>query len=113
MKDRPVAIVTGASRGIGRGIAQALASLGFDLVVNYFDFTPDGKPDNSKAEQTQIEIVDLNAKCEILRGDVSSAADRDSLVACTKRKFPSDLFGLLIQARCLHIPARPDGENIA
>jgi len=87
MKERPVAIVTGASRGIGKGIALELASLGFDLVVNYFDFTADGKPDDSKAIQTQKEIEDLGAKCEILRGDVSSAADRDNLVALTKSKF--------------------------
>ncbi len=34
MGDRPVAIVTGASRGIGRSIALELASLGYDLVIN-------------------------------------------------------------------------------
>ena len=32
---RPAAIVTGASRGIGRGIALSLATAGYDLVVNY------------------------------------------------------------------------------
>ena len=87
MEERPVAILTGASRGIGKGIAKELASLGFDLVVNYFDFTADGKPDDSRAEQTQKEIEELGAKCEILRGDVSSAADRDSLVGLAKSKF--------------------------
>jgi 3-oxoacyl-[acyl-carrier protein] reductase len=87
MKERPVAIVTGASRGIGKGIAKELASLGFDLIVNYFDFTADGKPDDSRAEQTQKEIRDLGAKCEILRGDISSAKDRDNLVVLTMSKF--------------------------
>ena len=31
----PSALITGASRGIGRGIALELAALGFDLVINY------------------------------------------------------------------------------
>jgi len=48
MAERPVAIVTGASRGIGKGVAKELAPLGHDLVVNYFDFNAEGKPDESK-----------------------------------------------------------------
>jgi len=87
MAERPAAIVTGASRGIGKGIAKELASLGYDLVVNHFDFTADGKPDESKAVQTQKELKALGAACEILRGDISSAADRQSLVALAKSKF--------------------------
>ena len=87
MAERPAAIVTGASRGIGKGIAKELASLGYNLVVNHFDFTAEGKPDKSKAVQTQKEIRDLGAKCEILRGDVSSAADRKKLLKLAKSKF--------------------------
>ncbi len=87
MTERPVAIVTGASRGIGKGIARELGSLGYDLIVNHFDFTAEGKPDESKAVQTQKEIKDSGAKCEILRGDVSSADDRKSLLALAKSKF--------------------------
>jgi len=87
MGERPVAIVTGASRGIGKGIAKELASLGYNLVVNYFDFNADGKPDESKALQTQKEIKDLGAECKILRGDVSSSKDRDSMVALAKSTF--------------------------
>ena len=87
MAERPVAIVTGASRGIGKGVAKELASLGYDLVVNYFDFTAEGKPDDSKALQTQKEIKGLGAACEILRGDISSSEDRNSLVALAKSTF--------------------------
>ncbi len=87
MAERPVAIVTGASRGIGKGIAKELASLGYDLVINHFDFTTEGEPDESPAEQTQKEIRESGAKCESLRGDVSSAGDRRSLVALARSKF--------------------------
>ena len=87
MSDRPLAIVTGASRGIGKAIAKELAQLGYDIVINYFDFMPDGKPNDSAAEQCQKEIEALNAKCEALRGDVSSAEDRGKLVDLAKDKF--------------------------
>jgi len=87
MAERPVAIVTGASRGIGKGIAKELAPLGYDLVINHFDFTAEGQPDESRAVQTQREIKELGADCESLRGDVSSAEDRSSLVALAKSKF--------------------------
>ena len=82
MNENKVAIVTGASRGIGKAVAKELASLGFDIVINYFDFK-DGKPDNSAAEETQKEIKG----CQILRGDVSSADERMALVEFTKTKF--------------------------
>jgi len=87
MAGRPAAIVTGASRGIGKAVAKELASLGFDLVINHFDFTSDGKADESRAVQTQKEITELGAKCEVLRGDVSSREDRSSLVALAKSGF--------------------------
>ena len=87
MAERPVAIVTGASRGIGKAIAKELASLDYELVVNYFDFTPQGEPDESFAQQTQKEIENLGAQCKILRGDVSRTEDRTQLVDFTKSEF--------------------------
>lgn len=81
------AIVTGASRGIGKGIAMELASLGYDVLINHFDFTADGKPDESRAAQTQKEIKALGVKCEALRGDISSAEDRKKLVELAKSAF--------------------------
>jgi len=61
--------------------------LGYYLVVNHFDFTCEGKPDESRAVQTQKEIKELGADCESLRGDISSAEDRSSLIALAKSKF--------------------------
>ena len=87
MAERPVAIVTGASRGIGKGIAMELASLGYDVVINHFDFTSEGEPDESRATETQKQIKALGVECEMLRGDVSQAKDRVSLVALAKSRF--------------------------
>ncbi|MEN6385219.1 MAG: 3-ketoacyl-ACP reductase [Phycisphaerales bacterium] len=82
MKDKPVAIVTGASRGIGKAVAKELAQSGFDIVINYCDFK-DGKADDSAALQTGKEING----CKICRGDISRAKDRIKLVEFTKENF--------------------------
>lgn len=82
MSEKPVAIVTGASRGIGKAIAKELAGLGFNIVINYFDFK-DGKPDDSAAKKTEKEI----SRSQILRGDISKAEERKKLVDFAKEKF--------------------------
>jgi 3-oxoacyl-[acyl-carrier protein] reductase len=84
---RPVVIVTGGSRGIGKGIAIELASLGYDIVISHFDFDAKGQPDQSKGIETQKEIKAMKVECEVLRADVSNAEDRDKLVELTKNKF--------------------------
>ena len=60
--ERLAAIVTGASRGIGKGIAKELAALGYNLIVNHFDFDAEGKPDESRALQTKKEITEAAGK---------------------------------------------------
>ena len=87
MSDKPVAIVTGASRGIGKAIAKELASLGYNLVIGFRGQTPDGKPYTDHALQTQKEIEELGAKCEPFRGDVSNFEDRNKLVKKTRTVF--------------------------
>ena len=86
MPDTPLAIVTGASRGIGKAIAIELSSLGYQLVINYYDFKG-GNLDDTAAQQTQQEIIASGGVCEILRGDVSSPQDRQALIDFTKEKF--------------------------
>jgi 3-oxoacyl-[acyl-carrier protein] reductase len=87
MQNKPVAIITGGSRGIGRAIAIELAGLGFDIVINHYDFTEDGKPDETPAQKTKVEIEAKSMRCLALRGDVSSDKDRKALVKAVKDQF--------------------------
>jgi len=73
-----MAIVTGASRGIGRAIAIELATLSYDLVINRVQ---------QVAPETQKEVEQLGVQCEFVQGDVSCAEDRSRLVDSTKSKF--------------------------
>ncbi len=78
MSEHPVAIVTGAGRGIGRAIAKELASLGYDLVINRV---------KKEIPQTQKEILALGVKCEFVPGDISIAEERRRIVETAKNKF--------------------------
>ncbi len=74
------AVVTGASKGIGAGIAKALAKEGANVVVNYARAKND-------AEKVSDEIQRSGGKSIIVQGDVSKQADVDRLFAETKKAF--------------------------
>ena len=81
---RPVVLITGASRGIGRGIALELAGTArFDLVVNYAG--------NETAARECQELCEKanggDGRVEILQGDISLAADRARMTAAISEKF--------------------------
>lgn len=78
MTDRPVAIVTGASRGIGRSVALELASLGYDLVIN-------------RAQEEEPEVLAeagaFGARCEFVAGSIADAQTRERIVESTRAQF--------------------------
>ncbi len=80
MAEARVAIVTGGSRGIGRGICVELGRLGLAVVVNYAT-----RPD--AAEETVRQITGAGGKAIALKADVGSGADRRALVARTLDAF--------------------------
>ncbi|MFD5076962.1 SDR family NAD(P)-dependent oxidoreductase [Streptomyces sp. NPDC058371] len=79
----PVAIITGASKGLGRALAAALAERGWDLVL-----------DARTADVLKETAKDLSAygtRVEALAGDVTDAGHRAELVAAARRLGGVDL----------------------
>ena len=74
-----VALVTGASRGIGKAIAVALARAGADVAVNYRDR-------QAAAAATQAEIESLGRRAVAIAADVSVAAQVARLVDAVEQQ---------------------------
>jgi len=80
----PVVLITGASRGLGRGIAQRVSELGCSIVVNYV-----------ANEAAASETIDLCRKKQArpdqqfiaVKGDVGKTGDREALVGKTIETF--------------------------
>jgi len=75
-KPSKVAIITGASRGIGREIALRLAADGFAVAVGYAG-------GQAKANETVAEIEATGGKALAIQGDVGKAEDVDKLFSTT------------------------------
>jgi 3-oxoacyl-[acyl-carrier protein] reductase len=75
-----VAVVTGASKGIGASIAKHLAAEGASVVVNYAS-------SKTGADKVVTEITGAGGKAVAVQGDVSKKADIDRLFAETKKAY--------------------------
>jgi 3-oxoacyl-[acyl-carrier protein] reductase len=75
-----VAVVTGASKGIGAAIAKQLAAEGASVVVNYAS-------SKEGADKVVNEITGKGGKAIAVQGDVSKQADIDQLFAETKKAY--------------------------
>lgn len=81
-----VALITGASRGIGRGISLQLAALGFDLLLNYHS--------NQTAAQATAQDCSTAAaksgrkiKVSLVQGDVGKTLDRSTIIDQGRAEF--------------------------
>ena len=80
MADAPAALVTGASRGIGRAIAVELARLGYGVAANY-------AANAAAADETVAAIAAQGGRAIACQGDVSRAEDRARLIERTLSEF--------------------------
>ena len=74
------AVVTGASKGIGAGIAKGLAAEGAAVVINYAS-------SKNGADRVVADIKAKGGKAIAVHGDVAKAADVEKIFAETKRAF--------------------------
>ena len=76
-----VALITGGVRGIGLGIAQALAAEGYDLALN-------GVRDEQDVAVTLDSLRETGSTVIYCQGDISDADDRSSIMAAVRTQFP-------------------------
>jgi NAD(P)-dependent dehydrogenase (short-subunit alcohol dehydrogenase family) len=75
-----IALVTGASKGIGRGIAYGLADAGWDVAVHYHS-------DAAGADETKKIIEGKGRRCLTISGDVGEKCDVERMVAAVIAEF--------------------------
>ena len=83
------ALVTGASRGLGRAIAERLAKNGYPVIVNYNN--------SEKAAQEVVDsIVAAGGKAELMKLDVSNASNVEAAIEAWDASHPDDYISVLV-----------------
>ncbi len=77
---KPVALITGGSRGIGFGCAQHLARAGFDLAIN-------GVREEAQVGEPLAALRALGADVAYCRGDIATAESRAAILEAVHKKF--------------------------
>ncbi len=83
------ALVTGASRGIGKAVAMQLASQGFNVIINYTS-------NEAAANETLSAIRELGGNAELLKFDVSDAAQVAEAIKGWKESHPDAYISVLV-----------------
>lgn len=71
MNEKPVALVTGGSRGIGAAICRSLAKAGYNVWINYVS-------NEQAARSVEKDIIDAGGSCELARFDVANREETRS-----------------------------------
>lgn len=75
-----VAMITGATRGIGKQIALTLANEGYNIILNY-------RTENDELKQLKNEIENQNVKCLAVQGDVTNFEDCKQMIESAIKEF--------------------------
>lgn len=83
------ALVTGASRGIGRAIAMRLAHDGFQVIINY-------RSNDEEAQNTLSAIEADGGKAELLKFDISDATATEQAITAWQQSHTDDYIAILV-----------------
>ena len=99
ISNKPVAIVTGGSRGIGRGIVERLAADGWAVVINFHSR-------RDAADELAGQIKKAGGDCLVAQADIGNSADRERLLQETRARFGR--LDLLVNNAGITSPGRKD-----
>jgi 3-oxoacyl-[acyl-carrier protein] reductase len=83
------ALVTGASRGIGKAICIRLASEGYNILINYHS-------NDTEALKTKELVETIGVKAELLKFDVSNGADTEKILSEWAQENPEAIIEVLV-----------------
>jgi glucose 1-dehydrogenase len=98
---RPVAIVTGGTRGIGSGIASALAEAGYDLLLTF----------NANEQAAAEFAATLQCKTECVGGDISLSSTRDNVFECLDTKFGDQSLAVMVHNAGQYVGVTSDNAD--
>jgi NAD(P)-dependent dehydrogenase (short-subunit alcohol dehydrogenase family) len=78
MSDKPVVLVTGAGRGIGRGISVSCAEAGFDVAGVDIQYDPENR--DSGLFEVQKKVAEFNVSFLPVKGDISVLGDHERIL---------------------------------
>ena len=83
------ALVTGASRGIGRAVSVKLAQMGFNILLNYTS-------NDAAAQEAAGLVKEAGAEAELMKFDVSNAEDTAAAISAWQEAHPEDYIEVLV-----------------